>query len=146
MQPLDLTRRPPRGPREILAGIAFMPRTIDKLRAEMPGGNMGRYLNRPDGMSAVMCKRIGVDMDELRAVVASAADEDEVAAWLRERVSPELAAETTAKLPTFSMDRLPPEFQERVRENHPVLAQRPELLTFFEIFEADDAAAFPSGR
>ncbi len=143
MQPLDLTARPPRPPRETVAGIAFMARTIDKLRAEMPGGDMGPYLNRGDGMSAVMCKRIGVDMDELRAAVAAAANEDEVAAWLRERVSPELAADTTAKLPTFTMDRLPPEFQERVRQNHPVVARRPELVTFFDIFEADDAELFP---
>ena len=144
MLPLDLTMRPPRAPRESLAGLAFMPRTIDKLRAEMPGGKMGKYLNRPDGLSAFMCKRIGIDMDELRAVVASAQDEDSIAAWLRERVSPELAAETSAKLATMTMDRLPPEFQERVRDNHPVLARRPELNTFFEIFEADDAAAFAS--
>ena len=117
-----------------------MPRTIDKLRAEMPGGNMGKYLNRPDGLSAFLCKRIGVDMEELRAVVASADSEASVAAWLRERVDPALAAETSAKLATMTMDRLPPEFQERVRQNHPVLASRPELNTFFEIFEADDAA------
>jgi len=142
MEPLDLTTRPPRAPRETLAGIAFMPRTIDKLRAEMPGGTMGKYLNRTDGLSAFMCKRLGVDMDELRAVVASSANEDDVAAWLRERVSPELAAETSAKLATMTMDRLPPEFQDRVRANHPILAQRPELSTFFEIFEADDAATF----
>jgi hypothetical protein len=146
MEPLDLTMRPPRAPRETLAGLAFMPRTIDKLRAEMPGGNMGTYLNRPDGLSAFMCKRIGVDMDELRAVVTSAPDEDAVAVWLRERVTPDVATETSAKLATMTMDRLPPEFQERVRTNHPVLAQRPELNTFFEIFEADDAATFPSSR
>jgi hypothetical protein len=146
MEPLDLTTRPPRAPRETLAGLAFLPRTIDKLRAEMPGGTMGTYLNRPDGLSAFMCKRIGVDMDELRAVVASAPDEEAVAAWVRERVTPEVAAETSAKLATMTMDRLPPEFQERVRRNHPVLAHRPELKTFFEIFEADDAAAFESHR
>ena len=144
MQPLDLTTRPPRAPRETLAGLAFMPRTIDKLRAEMPGGNMGKYLNRPDGLSAFMCKRIGVDMDELRAVVASSANEDDVAAWLRERVTPDVAAETSAKLATMTVDRLPPEFQERVRRNHPVLAGRPELNTFFEIFEADDVATYAS--
>ncbi|HEV2738665.1 MAG TPA: DUF5069 domain-containing protein [Candidatus Elarobacter sp.] len=144
MEPLDLTTRPPRGPRETLAGLAFLPRTIDKLRAEMPGGNMGPYLNRSDGMSAVLCKRTGIDMEELRAVVVAAADEDEVAAWVRERVSPEAAAETTAKLATLTMDRLPPEFQERVRRNHPVLAHRPELNTFFDIFEADDAATYAS--
>lgn len=142
MEPLDLTQRPPRGPREKLAGIAFMPRTVDKLRAELPGGKMGKYLNEDDGMSAVLCKRIGVAMDELRAVVAAAQDEDEVAAWLRERVSPELADATSAKLATLNVDRLPPEFQARVRERHPVLAQRPELTIFFDIFEADDAATF----
>ena len=139
MEPLDLTTRPPRAPRETLAGVAFMPRTIDKLRAEMPGGRMGKYLNRPDGMSAVMCKRVGIDMDELRVVVASAPDEDAVAAWVRGRVTPEVAAEASAKLATLTVDRLPPEFQERVRQNHPILAQRPELNTFFDIFEADDA-------
>ena len=146
MEPLDLTTRPPRAPRETLAGLAFMPRTIDKLRAEMPGGNMGKYLNRTDGLSAFMCKRIGVDMDELRAVVASAHDEAAVDAWLRERVTPQAAAETSAKLATMTMDRLPPEFQDRVRQNHPALVQRPELNTFFEIFEADDADAFASNR
>jgi hypothetical protein len=141
MQPLDLTVRPPRGPRETVAGLAFMARTIDKLRAEMPGGNMGKYLNRPDGLSAFLCKRIGVEMDELRAVVASAPDEEAVAAWLRERVDPARAEEASAKLATMTVDRLPPEFQERVRQNHPVMASRPELQTFFDIFEADDAAA-----
>jgi Domain of unknown function (DUF5069) len=142
MQPLDLTMRPPRGPRETLAGLAFMPRTIDKLRAEMPGGKMAKYLNRPDGLSAYLCKRIGVDMEELRAVVVGAADEEEIAAWLRGRVEPALAAETSAKLALMTYDRLPPEFQERVRQNHPVMERRPELCTFFEIFEADDAEAY----
>ncbi len=143
MEPLDLTTRPPRGPRETLAGLAFMPRTIDKLRAEMPGGNMGPYFNRPDGMSAILCKRAGIDMDELRGVVAAAADEHAIAVWLRERVDPAKAEETSAKLAVLTLDRLPPEFQERVRENHPVLAKRPELNVFFDIFEADDAEVYP---
>jgi hypothetical protein len=112
----------------------------------MPGGDMGRYLNRPDGLSAFMCKRIGVDMEELRGVVASAQNEDDIAAWLRERVTPAQAEEASAKLATMTMDRLPPEFQQRVRDNHPVLASRPELNTFFEIFEADDAAMCESSR
>src|ERR1700680_3754183 len=127
MQPLDLTMRPPRGPREPLAGLAFMPRTIDKLRAEMPGGKMAKYLNRPDGLSAFMCKRINVDMEELRAVVAAAEDEEAVATWLRARVDAALAAETSAKLALMTYDRLPPEFQERVRQNHPAMERRPEL-------------------
>jgi hypothetical protein len=39
----------------------------------------------------------------------------------------------------MSIERLPPEFQARVRHVHPVMAKRPELSTFFDIFEADDA-------
>lgn len=36
MTPLDLRKAPPRGPRERLLGFYFLPRTIDKLRAELP--------------------------------------------------------------------------------------------------------------
>ena len=138
MQPLDLRMRPPRAPRETLAGLAFMPRTIDKLRAEMPGGHMGPYLNRPDGMSAYMCKRMGIDMEELRAAVIAAESDDEIAIWLRDRIDPARCEETNAKMAALSIDRLDPEFQQRVRERHPVMARRPELKKFFEIFEADD--------
>jgi hypothetical protein len=41
--PLDLRTRPPRGPRETILGFYFLPRTIDKLRAELPGGNLGAF-------------------------------------------------------------------------------------------------------
>jgi hypothetical protein len=98
MEPLDLRRQLPRGPRETLAGLMFMPRTIDKLRAEQPGGNLGKFLNRPDGLSAYMCKKAGIDMDELRLVVASANDEAEIEAWLRERLDPVLVAEINGKM------------------------------------------------
>jgi hypothetical protein len=38
MDALDLTKAPPRAPRETLAGVVFLPRTIDKMRATLPGG------------------------------------------------------------------------------------------------------------
>jgi hypothetical protein len=142
MQPLDLRFRPPRGPRETMLGLYFMPRTIDKIRAEMPGGSMGPYLNEPRGISAFMCKRIGVDMEELRAAVLAADDEDGVVEWLRERLDPAIVEETNRKLETLTMNRLTPEDQAMVRHHHPVLEQRSELHYFFDIFEADDAATY----
>jgi len=44
MGPLDLTKQPPRSAREELDGIAYLPRAIDKIRAEFPGGNLGKYV------------------------------------------------------------------------------------------------------
>jgi hypothetical protein len=116
-----------------------MARTVDKLRAEQPGGKIGVFLNRPDGLSVVLCKRAGIDMDELRAVVASAANEAEIAAWIEAKVPAEKHDAINAKLESMSIERLPPEFQAVVRHVHPVMAKRPELSTFFDIFEADDA-------
>jgi hypothetical protein len=37
MKPLDLTKTPPRSPREQLVGLVFIPRMIDKMRALLPG-------------------------------------------------------------------------------------------------------------
>ena len=139
MEALDLTLQKPRGPRVQLGGLVFMARTVDKLRAEQTGGKMGLYLNRPDGLSAVLCKRAGIDMEELRAFVASASNEDEIAAWIEARVPAENREALNAKLASMNIDRLPPDFQAMVRYAHPVMAKRPELSTFFDIFEADDA-------
>jgi hypothetical protein len=142
MEPLDLTTRPPRGPRETMLGLSFMPRTIDKIRAELPGGNLGEFLNESFGISMYMCKRIGVPMEELRAAVRDAKDEAAVEAWLRERIDPAIVDETNRKLEALTVERLSPEDQAMVRDRHPVMAQRPELVRFYDIFEADDAATF----
>jgi hypothetical protein len=142
MEPLDLTTRPPRGPRETMLGLSFMPRTIDKIRAEMPGGKIGPYLNEPRGISAFMCRRIGVDMEELRAAVVASDEEAGVEAWLRERLDPAGVEETNRKLESLTLERLSPEDQEMVRHHHPVLRARPELVTFYDIFEADDATTY----
>jgi hypothetical protein len=139
MGPLDLEKQMPRGPREQLAGLYFMPRTVDKLRAEQPGGKLGLYLNRADGVSAYMCKRVGLDMEELRAKVASAADEAELEAWLRERLDPAVVAEANGKLEALGTHRLAPEFVEMVKQYHPIMRERPELTIFFDIFDADEA-------
>ncbi len=143
MQPLDLRFRPPRGPRETMNGLSFLPRTVDKIRAEMPGGYLGPYVNEPRGISNYLCKRIGLDMNELRTMVADADDEDALAARLRERLDPSLVEETNRKLEALTIERLSPDDQELVRRRHPVLEARPDLVRFFDIFEADDRATYP---
>jgi hypothetical protein len=43
MKPLDLSTRPPRSGLEKLGGFYLLARTIDKIRAHLPGRNPGEY-------------------------------------------------------------------------------------------------------
>ena len=138
MTPLDLREKPPRGVRETILECYFLPRTIDKLRAELPGGEIGPFLNHDTGFSAYAVRRLGLDLNEFREAVRGAPDEDTVIAWLAERIDPSAAAGLNAKLETFVIERMSPDDQALVRERHPVLAQRPDLSKLLDIIEADD--------
>ena len=139
MTPLDLRRHPPRGPRETLLGFYFLPRTIDKIRAELPGGNMGAYMNHDTGFSAYVVRRLNLQMDELRRAVADAGDEAALTQWLEARLNPRTATAVNAKLETFVVERMKPEDQQLVRSRHPVMSSRSDLTKILDILEADDA-------
>lgn len=124
--------------RETLLGFIMLPRTIDKLRAELGGGDLGDYLNHDTGLSAYLIRRLGLDMDELRDVVGAAPDENAVVAWLSERVDPATAPALNAKLETFVYERMKPEDQQLVRTRHPVMADRPDLSKILDIIDAED--------
>jgi hypothetical protein len=144
MTPLDLRKRPPRAPRDTILGFYMLPRTIDKLRAELPGGDLGDYLNHDIGFSAYVVRRLGLDMDEFRNAVADAPDETAAIEWLAARVDPALAPALNAKLETFVVERMKPEDQALIRQRHPVMAERPELTKILDVLEADDAHVWSS--
>jgi hypothetical protein len=81
-------------------------------------------------------------MNEFRAVVAAAAHEEDVVAWLAARIDPANAGALNAKLETFVVERMSPDDQRLMRERHPVLAERPDLSNVLDILDADDARAF----
>jgi Domain of unknown function (DUF5069) len=142
MTPLDLRKQRPRGVRETMLGFYFLPRTVDKLRAELPGGNIGSYLNHDTGFSAYVVRRLGLDMNEFREAVANAPDEAALIEWLAARVNASAAPELNAKLETFVVDRMKPEDQVLVRQRHPVMAERPDLTKILDIIDAEDERAF----
>lgn len=116
-----------------------LPRTIDKMRALMPGGNPnGYFINGTiKGISGFLLERLGVSEDELREVIQRVDDEDEVAAWLRTRVDVSIYPILNATLqriePRHSQD------PEAVRaEYFEVLRDQPQLRTIFDILAADD--------
>lgn len=142
MTPLDLRTHRPRAVRETILGFYLLPRTIDKLRSELPGGNPGLYMNHDTGFSAFVVRRLGLDMDDFRAAVAAAADEEAVIAWLAARVDVAMAPVLNAKLESFIVERMSAEDQVLVRERHPVMALRPELSNILDVLDADDELTF----
>lgn len=143
MEPLDLTKRPPRSCYAELDGLMFMPRTIDKLRALLPGGNPGVYFinTTMKGMSQFVFDRLGVSEAEVSEAVARASSDDDVAAWLRERTDTSLYPalnETLKRIrPKHAED--PAHFAEIYAQT---LAAHPELEIIIDIIDADDRRMF----
>jgi hypothetical protein len=135
--------RPPRSCYEQLDGLMLMPRTIDKLRAQLPGGNPGVYFinGRIKGISGYLLERLGVHEDELLDVVGRAASDEEIAAWLRARTD---ASQYPAINQTLC--RIKPKHAEDeayVRDEYAaVLAKRPDLELIVDIVDADDRRLF----
>jgi hypothetical protein len=119
----------------------MLPRTVDKMRAEQPGGAAGSYfVLGPSSLSGYVLHKLGIDVDEMRAAVAGAAGEDDVVAWLRPRVDPALAPVVNAKLEAMRIDGFAPEVRAQVRKIYPVVSQREDLVSILDLLEADDAA------
>jgi hypothetical protein len=143
VEPLDLRTRPPRSGYAELDGLMVMPRTIDKLRAQLPGGNPGVYFinGRIKGISGYLLERLGVTEAELLDAVARAATEDEVAMWLRERTDasqyPAINATLRRIKPKHSQDEV--YFRNEYAET---LRRHPELEFVLDIVDADDRRLF----
>ena len=143
MEPLDLTLAPPRSARAELDGLMLLPRTIDKLRGLLPGGNPGVYFINGQilGISGYLLMRLGITQEELSDVVARAASDEDVAAWLRGKVDagmyPEINGAISHMKPKHAQD------QDLFRELYKdTLAAHPDLAYIVDILDADDKALF----
>jgi hypothetical protein len=134
MEPLDLSQRPPRGPRERLAGLVLVPRTIDKMRASLPGGNLGGY--KIPGFSTQMLAMIGVSEADLLEAVRAASSDADVAAWLRSHTDTSKFDEVNKHFEARKVADLkdPDDYHSR----YPI-AKRLGLDNLFDVLEADDA-------
>lgn len=142
MRPLDLRSRPPRGPREMLDGLMMLPRTIDKVRATLPGGNLGPYHIGP-GISTIMLGTLGVSVEDFTQAVARAETDRDVADWLRahadaaqyDRINAIMSGLRGADIPPDHRARFESLYSERLRKLYPVN---------FDLIEADDRELYPS--
>ncbi|MGC2634867.1 MAG: DUF5069 domain-containing protein [Candidatus Cybelea sp.] len=138
MKPLNLTKTAPRSPREQLVGLVFIPRTIDKMRALLPGGNTGKY--HVDGASLALLEQIGVDPVQFQELVASAASDADIAAWLQERADLSQCAGINERFLTIGPATASPENIENfVADLEPEIAES-TYATFSEALDRDDVA------
>lgn len=137
MTPLDLTQRPPRGPRVLLDGIPMLARTIDRARASLPGGNRGAYIPISGGLSGMLFAQLGIAPDDVLAAVAEAADDQAVFAWLQQRVPREKIAAVAEAVTNSRLADIPADHRPFVESLYPA-----DLLssceTSCELLERDD--------
>ena len=138
MEPLDLTKAPPRSPKVQLDGLAMLPRTIDKLRATLPGGNPGVY--KISGFSERMLDTIGVKEEDIREAVRRAESDDDVAKWLREHADTSKYAGFNEYILKRSVDDV--KDKAAFIERYPILKKRPDIYYLADMLEADDAEMF----
>lgn len=135
--PLDLRASPPRPPVDALDGLVFLPRTIDKARALIPGGSLGAYALH--GLSEMMLSTIRVAPARFCDAVRGAGSDAEVAAWLRER------ADTTAygRWNEWLLSRRIDDAGHRARVTvlYPAAAD-PSLVRIVDVLAADDEEGF----
>lgn len=140
MEALDLRTRAPRGPREQLAGLVFLPRAIDKLRGTLPGGDCGQYFPYK-GLSELFAYLTRIDLRELREVVARASSDEEVAAWVASRIDDQIVGKTNHVMSEYSLEKIPPSHQ-ALFESVARADLRAKHTNLFDLLEADDALAF----
>ena len=77
----DLTKEFPRSPLDELDGLPWLPRLIDKVRA-LKAGTLGEYSPYPCGGDRHFLSVVGVDGDQLKALIDSGADDTAIAGWV----------------------------------------------------------------
>lgn len=77
----DLSKEPPRSPREMLGGYVIAARTLDKCRA-MLNGTPGEY-NFGHYMDTLFLSFSGISAENFRAFVATGATDEDVADWIQ---------------------------------------------------------------
>jgi hypothetical protein len=137
MGPLDLRAVPPRAPREELAGALFLPRSIDKVRATLPGGDLGEY--KIEGFTEMMLDEFGIPLSDFTACVRDAGSDEDVAAFVAARAKPGSLEAWNASL----RERRPARGDRALAEQrYPWLASRPDLILALDVIHEDDRLAF----
>ncbi|MBI2050932.1 MAG: DUF5069 domain-containing protein [Parcubacteria group bacterium] len=139
----DLTKCPPRSPKERLGGFAILPRAIDKCRALLAGTN-GEY-KFDCSNDNVLFKFKGIIGAELKDYIAQGHTDDEIVDWVKSHGLPKTDEEIQAWSEAFNTDYSYSTNPEKKDWFNGVCAKHgldPAKTTLFEYLEIDDKASF----
>lgn len=130
MEPLDLTANHPRKARAELGGVTFLPRSIDKARALLPGGSANGYTL--EGFTSRMLETLEIAPDAFTAAVASAHGDADVVQF----VATHAVAGGIDAWNTFVLERelYGGDRAEAIAEN-PWLADHPEITKSLDFLQ-----------
>ena len=139
MTPIDLTKQPPRSPREELGGLCMLPRMIDVARAKLPGGDIGQYqIGR--GMSGLVLRHLEMEVGDFVELVRNAKDDEEVGAQLSGRKTDKENRMVSLRLRRVTVADVPDDLRESFTRFYG--ADFPREKRVMDILEEDDARAF----
>ena len=132
---MDLTGAFPRSPYDMVAGLVMLPRTADKVRA-LGQGLLGDYIY-PCPLDEILLGFLGLDAEELAALVGGAANDADLAAQVERR-----AARTPDEKAAFNnkMRHLVPQDDEGrawLKEKQSELGRR-DYFTYFDQLDAEE--------
>ena len=135
---MDLTKNFPRSPRERLAGLAMLARTIDKARAAL-AGTLGEYIYDCP-MDRQLFATLGTDAPRFAEAVRQAPDDAGVLTWARahaKQPSPEEAAAHNQAIETWAPRS--PEGLARFKEQRAKIApDGPDIATWTDLIDAEE--------
>jgi hypothetical protein len=137
----DLRDHAPRPAGAMLGGLVFLARTIDKAKAKI-NGTLGVYKIGP-GISIYLLDHLGITEHDFVEAVRAHRDDDAIADWVHAHSDPATYATINEAL---SQRKVRAEIREDMGRVYPIIAARPDLDNWFQIFDIDDAAEFARGR
>ena len=140
----DLTKRPPRSPRQQLGGYALLPRMLDKGRAEIAGQSGEYHYNCP--LDQRFVQFVGIDPAALREQLAAGKGDGEILAWIDETAQHKRTPWEIERWSDY-MQRRSPESDAETRayfgEMLSKLSEtREDIKTWADLLDLDDHVSF----
>ena len=140
--PKDLTKEPPRSPRDRLGGYALMARMIDKGRADLHG-KVGEY-HYACPLDQMFFDFKGVQSDEVKQLLGSGATDEQIVDWFSSHGTPKTAEEIRSW--SDGVEGYRPyddaEKKEWFGGECAKVGLKPESSTLADFLDADDRASF----
>jgi uncharacterized protein DUF5069 len=140
----DLTKRPPRSPRQRLGGYVLLPRMLDKGRAEIIG-KIGEY-KYACPLDQHFIEFVGIDPAALREQLAAGKGDGEILTWINETAR--------HKRTPWEVDLWSDHMQRRTPDSDPETLQyfsesvrkmtetREDIKTWADLLDLDDYVTF----